>query len=171
MTILQRIINKPAAHISEPSKDVVIVDNTEQETVDLNYDFLSPPNEAFMKNVPTKTFNISTMDISLFFYGYLLRAEQLLADAWEGVSYIWQYRTEIKTAKAIAKDHKQKQKDYVKEQVRAMVPCIVQFNQCNSCWVEGLSGDTLYQVRNQHKTIKNRNISRHWASNTQQAVS
>jgi len=171
MNILQRIIENPAAHISEPQKDVVIIDKTEQENTDLNYDFLNPPNEAFMKNVPNKTFNISTMDISLFLYGYLLRAEQFLADAWEGVSYIWQYRTEIKTAKAIAKDHKQKQKDYVKEQVRAMVPCIVQFNHCNSCWAEGLSGDTRYRVRNSHTITKNRNISRHWAKNTQQVIS
>jgi len=173
--ILQKIINAPSTvkfntdevpNISEPIKDTLIEDNN-----DIEYKFLNPSNQDIMDNIPQTSLNVLILDISLFLYAYLLKIKQFFEDAWDGLIYVITYRAEIKTAKTLAKEHKIKQKNFISNQVCAMVPVIARFNNCNSCWAEGVSGDTVYQVRNQHKTVKNRNIARHWAVNTKQAVS
>lgn len=177
MNLLQRITGKSNTSVptfTEPQTDVVLFEDTnpsETEDTDLKYECINPTNEAIMKNVPQNSLDISVLDMSIRLYGYWLKFTYFLGEAWDGAKYAWQYRSEIKTAKELAKDHKARQKLFIKKQVQAMIPSIVNFNYGNSCWAEGNVGGNVYRIRNNHNVISNRNIARHWATNTPQVVS
>ena len=174
MNTLQRIIQKTPSNLPVTNSNPVFVEN-EDLGEPIFTETTNPSTETFLTGIPMETMPLSVTDSCINLYSKWLKFETFLGDLWESGKSLFLYRKDYQCAKELAKLHEEKKRLFISHQVKAMVGHIIDFNTENTRWNTN-GKDKVLCFRNFHKhhhnhdMIINRNISRHWNTNHQQAL-
>jgi hypothetical protein len=124
----------------------------------------NPPLEAFLRNIPLSSVDDDWyFDFCLKIYSFWLsfcnKISNFHVSLWEWICDFDHLLQEKKTVKL----EKKKEKQFIREQCKAMWPHILYFNRQNTFWQNRTSknGET-YRVRNTHNLVQDRNIPSLW---------
>lgn len=146
---LQEIIdNKPV-----PDNDPL------PETSPIEINGITPSNEDLMTAIPRNHFNWSFLDMSISLFGQYMRFSQWCSDVTASIVSVFDQQMHGVVVRSSVKMLQKKREEYIRKQVRAMVPHIVHFTYRPTLWEVRSSLQGNYHVRGEHRIEYNRHIT------------